>query len=271
MILVTSQLGFDQFDMKNRLRNKNRSLMLKQIYLGPQRYQELIILTNLKPGSLYHHLRILGELIEKQDHGVYVITNLGRVVVEHFDLIDPSTIKPSISYASAEVIPEEVLSNIWLGYSALILWTFILIVTVLLGSEGVSLAGSAIYSIGYPTSFLFDFIAITLGWFPIVLIYKIQGSTKPREYLFETFMIRSFSMFPGSIFGLSIYLLFITDNLISENVFTWLFSVSLIAGLIFSSTGVYYLKNKSMTDSILISLIPTSIDLMLGIIVLLIN
>ena len=163
------------------------------------------------------------------------------------------------------------MSNIWLGYSALILWIFILIVTVLLGFEGVSLAGSAIYSIGYPTSFLFDFIAITLGWLPIVLIYKIQGSTKPREYLFETFMIRSFSMFPGSIFGLSVYLLYVTDNLISENIFNWLFSVSLIAGLIFSSTGVYYLKNKNMTDSILISLIPTSIDLMLGSIVLLIK
>ncbi len=268
---MTSQLGFDLFDMKNRLRNKNRSLMLKQIYLGPQRYQDLIILTNLKPGSLYHHLRILDELIEKQDHGVYVITDLGRKVVEHFNLIDASTIKPSISFSSKEIISEDVLSNIWLGYSALIMWFFIFVVTLLLGTEGVSLAGSAIYSIGYPTSFLFDLVAVTLGWFPLILIYKIQGSTDSKEYFYETFLIRSFSMFPGSIFGVSIYLIYITNNSISESVFPWLFSISLIAGLIFSSTGVYYLKNKNLSDSILISLIPTSIDLMLGLIVLLVN
>ncbi len=257
--------------MKNRLRNKNRRLILKQIYKEPQRYQDLITLTNLKPGSLYHHFRILGELIEKSKHGVYEITELGKQVIEHFGLIDSSTIKPAVSYSAFASNVEETLSTVWIGYSTYILWIFIFAVTFLLGLEGVSLAGSVIYQIGYPASFLFDITAILLGWVPIFLIYKIQGSTKKREYLFETLMIRSFSMFPGSIFGLSIYLLFLTDNFIGENIFTILFVISLIAGLIFSSTGVYYLSNKSLSDSILISLIPTSIDLMLGIVILLLN
>lgn len=268
---MSSQIDFEQFEMKNRLRNKNRTLMLIRIYDEPQRYQDLIELTSLKPGSIYHHLKILGDLIEKKDHGTYMITDLGKQVVEHFGLVNVDSIKPKISQNNSEIISEDLLSNIWIGYSSLLLLFFILAMTVLLGSEGVSLAGSAIYYIGFPESFIFDIVAIFMGWIFLVLVFLIQGSKDRREYLFETSLIRSLSMLPGSIIGVTIYLLFLFDNSPSQAIFDLLFGVTLILGLVLSSTGVYYFKNKTMKDSILIAIIPSSIDLLLGMVIFLMN
>lgn len=268
---MSSQNGFDEFDMKNRLRNKNRTLMLVQIYSEPQRYQDLIALTKLKPGSLYHHLKILNELVEKKDHGTYAITDIGRKVVEHFNLVDKETIKPKVSTKFTEVISEDMLATIWVGYTSIILMIFILLIIILLGSEGVALAGSAIYYVGFPASFIFDIVAILMGWLTLILLFRIQGSNDRREYLLETSLIRSMSMFPGAVIGISIYLLFLMDDSPSQALFELLFGITLVLGIIFASTGVYYFKNKTMKDSILIATIPTSIDLMLGIVILLVN
>ncbi|MHA2031267.1 MAG: hypothetical protein ACW99A_09160 [Candidatus Kariarchaeaceae archaeon] len=266
---MPSQFDIDAFDMKNRLRNKNRAIMLIKIYHEPQRYQDLISITKLKPGSIYHHIRILDDLIVKKDHGTYVITELGRKVVEHFNLVDEKAIKPTVSLNFKEVVSEDVLSNIWIGHTSIILAVFVLLITLLLGSEGVALAGSAVYYVGFPIAYVFDVIAIFLGWLSLVLIYRIQGSNSRQEYVFETFMIRSFSMFPGSLLGISVYILFLVDIFPTQGFFEILFGLSLVLGLIFASTGFYYLKNKTMKDSILLSLLPTSIDLTLGIVILL--
>ena len=78
-------------------------------------------------------------------------------------------------------------------------------------------------------------------------------------------------MFPGAVIGISIYLLFLMDDSPSQALFDLLFGITLVLGIIFASTGVYYFKNKTMKDSILIATIPTLIDLMLGIVILLEN
>ena len=46
------------------LQNEHRKKILQETYKSPIRYNDLIEITGLKPGSLYHHLNILTELVQ---------------------------------------------------------------------------------------------------------------------------------------------------------------------------------------------------------------
>jgi len=61
---------------------------LLRAYIAPVRYNEILSETGLKPGSIYHHLKVLEPLIVKQGQGVYIITETGRAVVEALEMVE---------------------------------------------------------------------------------------------------------------------------------------------------------------------------------------
>ncbi len=75
-------------ELMDKVRNKNRRKMLLMAYRAPVRYHEIFEETGLKPGSIYHHLRVLEPLIEKEGQGVYRITETGRLVVEALEMVE---------------------------------------------------------------------------------------------------------------------------------------------------------------------------------------
>ena len=94
---------WQDIELMDKVRNKNRRQILLRAYIAPVRYNEILSETGLKPGSIYHHLKVLEPLIMKQGQGVYIITETGRAVVEALEMVEDK--KPVVvdSQKSAQV------------------------------------------------------------------------------------------------------------------------------------------------------------------------
>ncbi len=107
------ELPFDphqDIELMDKVRNKNRRKMLLMAYRAPVRYHEILEETGLKPGSIYHHLRVLEPLIEKEGQGVYRITETGRLVVEALEMVEDR--KPVVEDGRSEVDTKTVVEGI---------------------------------------------------------------------------------------------------------------------------------------------------------------
>lgn len=273
-----------EFELNDLIRNKHRKLMLITIYQSPKRYSDLIELTKLKPGSLYHHLSVLKPLVEKRAHGIYHITKQGTIFVEKFNLVTTEEQKPNIKNSKTTKISNSTklsinslnqtdlldnsLSIIWLGPVNYILLAYTIIITLILSYYGVSLAGSSIYAIGGWISLAFDIAAFILGWISLYFIDHISSKNRIYGELRYSLTIRLLSMLPAAIIGLGLFLLFLNDTSPESNVYPWLFAITIFFGLIASASGIYYLRGKSATIAFQIASVPIIIDLLLGIVVL---
>jgi hypothetical protein len=271
----------DHYELYTRLQNDHRKNMLAYIYEQPRTYSELIDYTQLKPGSLYHHLNLLKPLVEKESHGLYTITDLGKSIAEEFELVEER--KPQIK--STESSPpmdddnnddtsitgrefEEILYQIWNSWTTYVFIFIIMIVTVLLGIEGVSFAGSAVYATNTQVAFYFDLFAFVIGW---LVLYTIEGfAFKYQVYhRFQyTLIIRLISMLPGAIIGLSVWLIYIGDIVPNFYAYAIIFALTLVSGTWFAATGVKYLRGITFSDSLQWAVTISGIDLLMGIIVL---
>ncbi len=290
------------YDMYNRLQNSHRKKLLIFIYQEPKNYTQLMEFSGLKPGSLYHHLNVLIPLIEKRGHGLYAITEEGKSIVEEMDFVDEAERKPivnSIDSANetedAEIIGKPIIKKdpiktevdiigsspiseinhdgkdplalIWLGLPSYILVGIVLTTVILLSIIGVSLAGSAVYSIG-KNAFLFDLVSFVLGIGALYYIEVTIFRNSIYNRLKYSFIIRILSMLPGVVIGIGILLLFISDIMISETAFPWIFAISIVMGTLFASSGISYLRGTTFARALVIATIPSFIDLLLGILIL---
>jgi hypothetical protein len=289
------------YDMYNRLQNNHRKNLLIFIYQEPKNYTQLMEFSGLKPGSLYHHLNVLMPLIEKRGHGLYAITDEGKSIVEEMDFVDVVERKPIVKSVDengeTEIISKPIIKKvstktkidvieassspspdikqdgkdplalIWLGFPSFILVGIVLTTVALLSFIGISLAGSAIYSIGN-SAFLFDLASFVLGIGALYYIELTIFRNSIYNRLKYSFIIRILSMLPGVVIGIGILLLFISDIMISEAAFPWIFTISIVLGTLFASSGILYLRGTTFARALVIATIPSFIDLLLGIIIL---
>ena len=111
----------DRTDLQNVFRNKHRKMIVRELYRESKKYVDLLKLTGLKPGSIYHHLRILETIVEKNDKGWYQLTQFGLKVSDEFEISDVRSIKPVVSLeeqfksdlSSLSVFSEDMFSIIW--------------------------------------------------------------------------------------------------------------------------------------------------------------
>jgi hypothetical protein len=255
--------------------------MLAYIYEQPRTYSDLIEFTELKPGSLYHHLNLLKPLVEKESHGLYTITELGKSIAEEFELVEEK--KPLIESAQSSSTLydnkleknqhpkgefEEVLYQIWNSWTTYIFILIILIVTILLGIEGVSFAGSAVYATNTQIAFYFDLLAFLIGW---LILYTIEGFSFNYQvyHRFQyTLLIRLISMLPGAIIGLSVWLIYFGDIVPNSFAYAVIFALTVVSGTWFAATGVKYLRGITFSDSLQWAVTISGIDLLMGIVVL---
>ncbi len=299
--------GDIDFEFVDRIRNNNRKKILIAIYLSPQHYSDLVELTNLKPGSIYHHLKVLEPLIQKMDKGVYEITPMGAKLVESLGLVKASEIKPRINTSSTvetesitnlenntatineidtgpiidpsliktivddvDEEKEHIVDQLWLGKLNIILAIITLSVTVLLSIYGVSLSGSAIYSTHtLSLTVTFDLLGFTLGWLILYLSEYLFSKYPTYNQLKFTLNIRLLSMLPGVIVGLALFLLFINGIVPSEVIYPWIISITTILGLLIMVNGIYYLRGKDIFHSVLLAASVTISDVLIGLVVLL--
>lgn len=293
------------YDMYNRLQNNHRKKLLIFIYQEPKNYTQLMEFSGLKPGSLYHHLNVLMPLIEKRGHGLYAITEEGKSIVEELDYIDVVERKPKIKSVDSnneiedtDIIGKPIvkristktevdivetssppvsgikpdgkdpLALIWLGLPSYILVGIVFTTVILLSIIGISLAGSAIYSIG-KNAFLFDLVSFVLGIGALYYIEVTIFRNSIYNRLKYSFIIRILSMLPGVVIGIGILLLFISDIMIGDAAFPWIFAISIVLGTLFASSGISYLRGTTFARALVIATIPSFIDLLLGILILL--
>ncbi|MHA2250799.1 MAG: hypothetical protein ACXAD7_10565 [Candidatus Kariarchaeaceae archaeon] len=283
------------FELYSRIHNDKRKDLLIFIYDQPRNYTQLIEFSLLKPGSLYHHLNTLIPLIEKQAHGLYVITKLGREIVENLNLVDLNNKKPSVakeniqeddlniigdendstnkvSEKTAEVTSStDLLAVIWLGNSSLFLIGFILTIVVLLGFQGISLAGSAVYSVGNNIAFMFDIMAFAIGFASLYYLEMLQVKHSVYNKMKFIITIRFLSMMPGVIIGISLLLLHLSGIIPATNLYPWIFSLTITLGTLVAAAGIYYLRSLPFNQALLFAIVPGMIDLLLGVIVLIVN
>lgn len=241
--------------------------MIIAIYQKPVHYSELTELTGLKPGSIYHHLRVLEPLIQKEEQGIYSITEIGMNIVESMELVDILSQKPNIK-TKPITTEDDILHQVWLGSLNKILLGFTSLVTLLLGFQEVALAGSAIYAIQGWGVFLFDVIALFLGW---GILYTLEYITPGEIFEEKSYIltIRLLSMLPGTIVGLGLLLMLISGSMINMIVFPYIFALTSILGLLMAVTGEYYLRALPIRKAVRFAALPVLADMLLGIGILL--
>ena len=290
---INESLIKDNYKLYNRIQNEKRRKLLLFIYEQARNYTQLIEYSGLKPGPLYHHLNILEPLIEKLTHGQYTITEFGREVVEKMNFVDDTNRKPLINRFSKHngplsVVPGErqvndnkdrglnfesntwndPLAIIWLGNSNYILITLTISIMILLGIQGISFAGSAIYAVGGNIAFSFDIIAFILGLSSLYYLEMFQTKNKIYNQFKFIFTIRIISMIPGTIVGISLLLLYMSGENPPSQAYPWIFGITLLLGTFVAATGIHYLRGQPFNQSLLIAVVPGMIDLLLGLIVL---
>jgi hypothetical protein len=287
----------DHYELYNRIQNDKRKQLLIFIYQQNRNYTQLNEFSGLKPGSLYHHLKILDPLIEKQAHGLYVITNLGRKIVEELKLIDPIDRKPVIGNALVHEQPtfdssngdikkqelendrktevkntainwSDPLAVIWIGQSSYFLIGTTFIVMILLGLQGISFAGSAIYAVEGNIVFAFDIVAFLLGLGSLWYIENLTARIEVYNRIKFIFTIRIISMIPGIIVGITLLLIYLGGGSITPSIFPMIFVFTIFLGTIVAAFGIHYLRSQPFNIAILIAVIPGFIDLIIGGIVL---
>ncbi|MCY3414229.1 MAG: ArsR family transcriptional regulator [Candidatus Heimdallarchaeota archaeon] len=253
------------FEYLDRLRNKSRKQMLIAVYEGPKHYAELSDLTGLKPGSIYHHLKVLEPLVIKEGQGLYNITDQGRQLVERQLLVEVSLQKPKIDPITRM---DGMMEEIWIGKLNRILGVFILFVIILLGFQGVALAGSAIYAVNSWVIIIFDLLGFGLGW---MVLYILEIITPRKLYSEPSFplMIRLISMFPGAVVGLGLYLSFLAGVIPTDVAYPIIFSLTTSLGLLLAASGEVYLRGQSWSNALRFASIPTVLDILLGVFILL--
>lgn len=260
-----------EFEYIDRIKNKHRKAILLSLYESPQHYKELVSLTNLKPGSIYHHLGVLEPLARKTDHGLYEITHKGVDLLEAMNLVEKPKPKVSEQLDPAEISAhsqDNLLVSIWLGKINYILIIFTLIITVSLAYYGVSLAGSALYPIGdWRVVLIFNTLAFILGWSSYYFSEILTIKNRIYNIIKFTIAIRVLSMLPGAIVGLSLFIIFIFGIIPSASFYPWLMGITTILGYILAASGLYYLRGRDRASSLIISGIAASIDVIFGLIV----
>ena len=259
------------FEYIDRIKNKHRKAILLALYKSPQHYKELVSLTNLKPGSIYHHLGVLEPLARKTDHGLYEITSMGTDLLEALNLVEKQKPKVSEQKDPIEISSDSqdnLLVNVWLGKVNYILIIFTLSITFGLTYFGVALAGSALYPIGdWRVILIFDALAFLLGWSAYYFSEILTLKNRIYNIFKFTIAIRVLSMLPGAIVGLSLFILFIFGITPSDSFYPWLMGITTILGYVLAASGLYYLRGRDRALSLLISGIAGSIDVLFGLIV----
>ncbi|MCH8906935.1 MAG: hypothetical protein IH840_07580 [Candidatus Heimdallarchaeota archaeon] len=260
----------DLYLYQKRIKNKSRKTILLSLYSSRDTYSSLIELTGLKPGSLYHHLRILDGLVSKLGHGEYDISPLGKKLLEQLKLIEPGEIKPRINIANAKDNSkiDNLLSIIWISPVTYIVIFGVLLLSILLANVGVALAGSSIYP-AYQFSYIYTVMSFILGWGILLLLDQIDEPAPGYNAYQYTFTVRLVSMLPGAIVGLSLYLLFLGGIEVSQLTFDILFILTTFSGWIISAIGIQYLRAKSFKIAIQISAGMILLDGFLGLVVIL--
>ncbi|MDH5403714.1 MAG: hypothetical protein OEZ01_11745 [Candidatus Heimdallarchaeota archaeon] len=164
---------------------------------------------------------------------------------------------------------DTILATIWIQPSSYILILFVGAVSIILGFLGVSLAGSAIYVSRPVNPYLINITSFLLGILSLLLIEEFISKNDIYSKLKFIFIIRIISMLPGSIIGLSLLLLFYSGVTPPYSIYPIIFMITIIFGNLTATTGIYYLRNETIPNSIIYASIPSSIDLLLGVVILL--
>ncbi len=258
-------MEYDKFLFEDKIRNKTRKNLLLLLYQSPKRYQDLASLTGLKPGSVYHHLKLLEPFVEKKAHGLYSITDLGKQMVEMHGLVSEEEKKPSIDHLHFENDP---LEAIFTNRGTQILIIFVIVLTFHLGQLNVAIAGGAIYATFNVPAFAIDVLSFILG---IGILAYVSSIFRMKDKIRFVILVRLYLMIPASLMGLGLLLAYHSGIPLSNNFNTALFTISFAGGVIVGYAGIKHLLGKDKREAILYASVSALPDLFIGLVVLLID
>lgn len=274
----TTSLPFALYD---KIKNKNRKAILLAVYRHPVRYNEIMEMTGLKPGSIYHHLKVLEPLVEKVDQGIYQITDQGREVIETLNLVEKPAQKPAVEQqlgkskesklVQLQDIQPELDDYVFLGKYLYVLLAIIAFITVALSWFDVAVAGSVLYATPPNLAWIFSLLAFGLGWLGLFIIEDLTKHQQFPHIIRHTLTIRLLSALPSSLVGISLYILFIVGFTLNSTAFFFLFLITLVTGLLVGARSLMYLQGADVWLALEYMLALGIIDLSLGSVILVVS
>lgn len=254
-----------EFIFEDKIRNKTRKNLLLLIYESPKRYQDLASLTGLKPGSVYHHLKLLEPFVEKRAHGLYAITELGKSLVEKNELVESDNKKPSVKDLKFE---PNTMENIFTNRGTQLLIILVLALTIHMAQQNVAIAGGAIYASYKIPPIAIDIVSLAFG---VGTLSYVASIFQTREKVRLAILVRLYSMLPASIMGLGLLLAYHSGVSLTNEWNTLLFVFSFVGGILVAYAGTHYLLGRSKNQSAIFAAVAAFPDLFIGIVILLIE
>ena len=277
----------EQAELYALIQNDTRRRLLKFIYQESRSYKDLIEFSNLKPGSLYHHLKVMDKLVDKLDHGLYGITEQGKWILHELDMVADT--KPQVTQHQPEV--SEVLESqresitsqkilapnqstdmlnhlLWIGTPNIVLIAAIVLINILMAFQGVTIAGIAIYTA--PLAGLFSILAFGIGLVVLYYIEQLVFSLEVHRSLQYAVIIRIVGMLPASLIAFTMYILFLVGLTPGTTGWMLLFVVSSVLGYLVMTLGLQFLQGIEKGQASLLAALPSAVDLLIGFTILLV-
>jgi DNA-binding HxlR family transcriptional regulator len=277
----TTSLNFELID---KINNKNRKIILIELYKNPLHYHEIMSLTNLKPGSIYHHLKILEPLVQKFDQGIYEITELGRNIIEQLELIPIDFQKPNMKisrisnisqtkkvdegYLKRSDVGSELGDYFFIGKYSYLIFLYVVFISLSLINYDIVIAGSAIYKVPPGTAVYFIIIAFFSGWITIFMLEDVFRNLPKFVIVKNTLLVRLISMFPPSIIGTSLLVLYINGYTLFATAQIIIFILSILVSLLLSSKAHSFLNGTDIRIALQVCGFMVIIDLLIGVVVI---
>ncbi len=214
---------------------------------------------------MYHHLKLLEPFVEKQAHGLYSITELGKKLVEKHGLIQSENKTPSVDELEFKGNP---LEDIFTNRGTQVLMILILALMIHMAQLDIAIAGGAIYATFKISSFVVDIVSLVLG---IGILAYVSSIFHIKDKIRFAILVRFYSMIPASVMGLGLLLAYHSGVVFSTDINTILFVVSFIGGMLVSFAGTHYLLGKTEKESAIFAAVAAIPDLFIGMVILLIE
>lgn len=266
------------------LANPIRRKIIEEIAISEKlSYKQLVRLTKLKSGPLYHHLHKLENLLEQDEEKQYLLSDEGKRAVK---LIEVSKAEEIEDYTEAAQEPVELRIITFFGLSLRPIVAFFakhpyrtlaefLILAIICGylsyRDDILLLGN--FTLSIETEIYFSYLSLFLSWLFLGGIAELIARFifKKKEGTMALLSVTGLSFLPVFIFSIVV---FIVNLSVQTAVYLPLIPLLIIHGVFqiwtfyVLSTTLGVVKKLSLDKSIIISLILNYIQILIVIFVL---
>lgn len=248
-------------------------------------YKQLVRITTLKAGPLYHHIHKLGNLIAQNEEKEYYLTEEGKRALIILGVSKTNQIDEIQEIEETqEPIEPKILSFFGLSLKPIIIYfakhpyrtlAEFLILSIICGylsyRDNILLVGN--FTLSYETEIYFNYLSIILSWLFLAFIAELGARFifKKKEGTIALLSVTGLSFLPIFLFSIIIFIINISaksEIYLNTILLLVIHGVFQIWTFLILATALGAVKKLSLDKSIIISLIINYIQILIVIFVL---